>query len=148
MPLDDRLRLIPSCNGAARPEPTPILASTRLSRIANDCYHSASNQHHRQPSHEMIPVRNSYMLSENLPNVVLVTYPDADTDRSSSIMRPSLAWRIASSYLSRAPRPINRSQRRMRRPVVSILVTGGQIRMASRARDGTRTHETSLRELV
>jgi pimeloyl-ACP methyl ester carboxylesterase len=26
---------------------------------------------------EMIPVRNSYWLSENLPNAVLLTYPDA-----------------------------------------------------------------------
>jgi pimeloyl-ACP methyl ester carboxylesterase len=25
----------------------------------------------------MIPVRNSYWLSENLPNAVLITYPDA-----------------------------------------------------------------------
>ncbi len=26
---------------------------------------------------EMIPVRNSYWLSENLPNAVLLTYPDS-----------------------------------------------------------------------
>ena len=28
---------------------------------------------------EMIPVRNSYWLGENLPNAVLMTYPDSDT---------------------------------------------------------------------
>jgi pimeloyl-ACP methyl ester carboxylesterase len=27
---------------------------------------------------EMIPVRNSYWLSENLPNAVLLTYPDSE----------------------------------------------------------------------
>lgn len=33
----------------------------------------------------MISVRNSYMLSEHLPNALLLTYPDADTVRCSSI---------------------------------------------------------------
>src|SRR6266404_1694457 len=34
---------------------------------------------------EMIPVRNSYWLAENLPNAVLLVYPDAGHGRCSSI---------------------------------------------------------------
>lgn len=40
---------------------------------------------------EMIPVRNSYWLSENLPNAVLLTYPDAGQVRCSSSTTPSRA---------------------------------------------------------
>jgi pimeloyl-ACP methyl ester carboxylesterase len=45
----------------------------------------------------MIPVRNSYFLSENLPNAVLLTYPDAG--HGSLFQYPDSFVRQASMFL-------------------------------------------------
>lgn len=47
---------------------------------------------------EMIPVSNSYRLSENLPNAVLLTYPDAG--HGSLFQYPESFTRFASAFLS------------------------------------------------
>jgi hypothetical protein len=36
----------------------------------------------------MIPVRNSYWLSENLPNAVLLTYPDSSHGSLFQLLEP------------------------------------------------------------
>ena len=47
---------------------------------------------------EMIPVANSYRLSENLPNAVLLTYPDAG--HGSLFQYPESFTRHAVAFLS------------------------------------------------
>ena len=47
---------------------------------------------------EMIPVRNSYRLSENLPNAVLLTYPDAG--HGSLFQYPESFTKHAAAFLS------------------------------------------------
>ncbi len=47
---------------------------------------------------EMIPVPNSYRLSENLPNAVLLTYPDAG--HGSLCQYPESISRHAAAFLS------------------------------------------------
>jgi pimeloyl-ACP methyl ester carboxylesterase len=47
---------------------------------------------------EMIPVSNSYRLSENLPNAVLLTYPDAG--HGSLFQYPEAFTRHAAAFLS------------------------------------------------
>ena len=44
----------------------------------------------------MIPVRNSYLLAEHLPNAMLLIYPDAGMARSSSFPTPSCGRRRCS----------------------------------------------------
>ena len=47
---------------------------------------------------EMIPVANSYRLGENLPNAVLLTYPDAG--HGSLFQYPTSFTRQAAAFLS------------------------------------------------
>jgi pimeloyl-ACP methyl ester carboxylesterase len=51
-------------------------------------------------SDEMIPVSNSYRLAENLPNAVLLTYPDAG--HGSLFQYPGPFTRHAAAFLSSA----------------------------------------------
>jgi pimeloyl-ACP methyl ester carboxylesterase len=47
---------------------------------------------------DMIPVRNSYWLSENLPNAVLLTYPDSG--HGSLFQFPESFTRQAAAFLT------------------------------------------------
>lgn len=59
---------------------------------------------------EMIPVSNSYRLSENLPNAVLITYPDAGHGSLSSIRSRSRDTRAPSCPPTRSRLPSEPSQ--------------------------------------
>jgi pimeloyl-ACP methyl ester carboxylesterase len=75
---------------------------------------------------EMIPVRNSYWLSENLPNAVLLTYPDSGHGSSSSFMNPSLDRRLHFSLPILRLRRIEDSKRRRHLATLSIRVVDRQ----------------------
>ena len=59
---------------------------------------------------EMIPIRNSYFLGENLPNAVLISYPDAAPALSSNTTRHSRGRPRHSCHLILHQRPIDLGQ--------------------------------------
>src|SRR5437773_10337071 len=71
---------------------------------------------------EMIPVRNSYWLAENLPNAALLAYPDAG--HGSLLQYPDSFTRHAAAFLSSDPEsPVFRGRPPLRAcPTLGVLV--------------------------